>query len=67
MARPAIPWNQAFFLLEAAENALRKSNDKKTVVFLHGWGLDGDSFNSIIKRVEAISTVKIDNKSETVS
>lgn len=35
-------------------------SSKKTVVFLHGWGLDGDSFNSIIKRVKAISTVKID-------
>lgn len=31
-----------------------------TVVFLHGWGLSGNSFNSIISRLNRVNVLKVD-------
>ena len=31
-----------------------------TIVFLHGWGIDGNSFNRIIDRLKDVSILKID-------
>ena len=33
---------------------------KTTVLFLHGWGLSGNSFNSIISRLNPINVLKVD-------
>ena len=36
-------------------------NDDKTIVFLHGWGLSGESFNRIISKLgDDVSILKID-------
>ena len=36
------------------------TGSNSTVVFLHGWGLNGNSFNSIINRIKNASILKVD-------
>ena len=36
------------------------TGSNSTVVFLHGWGLNGNSFNSIINRINNSSILKVD-------
>jgi pimeloyl-ACP methyl ester carboxylesterase len=36
------------------------NNTKSTVLFLHGWGLSGNSFDGIIKRLNNVSYIKLD-------
>ena len=36
------------------------NNSKSAVLFLHGWGLSGKSFDSVIKRLNNVSYIKLD-------
>ena len=36
------------------------NNSKSTVLFLHGWGLSGKSFDSVINRLNNVSYIKLD-------
>ncbi len=40
--------------------SFNNSGSKKTIVFLHGWGLSGSSFNPIIDRLQGVSYIKVD-------
>ena len=38
----------------------KNNGSQKTIVFLHGWGLSGNSFGGIINNLPSVSILKID-------